>query len=140
MRPLPLTDLLITLASIGGLGYVVARLGMTVIPLQVKEAKVVNGLAKLRKHLLLSGVAVIVAAFIAFAILSVAIFIPRQRIVTEILLLCFVGAFIIIAETLHAIYNAQYTPEHKALSEKIVELERQRSQDQHPDAMPPNDA
>lgn len=123
MRPLPPLDLALLLACIAGLVYVIVRLAATVIPLQVKEAKVVNGLAKLRKQLLISGSAVLAAASIACVILTLALFIPGERVVTEILLLCFVGAFVVIAEAKHAIYHQQYTPEHKAISRKIAEEE-----------------
>lgn len=129
MRAIPLIDLLITLACIGGLGYVVARLASTVIPLQVRESRVVNGLASLRRQLLISGVAIMVAAAIACIILTITLFVPGPRLLTQVLLVCFVCTFVVIAESQHAIYHEQYTAKHKELSRRVAAEERQEDRD-----------
>ena len=131
MRDLPLLDLLVTLASIGGLVYVVIRLATTVIPLQIKEARVVNGLAKLRRQLLINGLANLIAALLAAIILALSLMGVRSRLIFEFLISGFVLDLIVNAETKHRIYHQQYTEEHKALSEKIeAEVRRLRQPDE----------
>lgn len=112
-------DIALTLISLIGLFYVFLRLTITVIPLQVKEARVVNGLAKLRRQLLISGISIMTVAFVGLIMLLLSLMFPRNGMLMEILVVVLVIALIVNAETKHAIYHQQYTPEHKELSRKI---------------------
>jgi hypothetical protein len=113
------TDILLTLLSILCFAWVVIRLAVTVVPLQIREARVVNGLAKLRKQLLISGVSIMAVALVGFAILTLSLAYPTYSLLLEPLIFLMVALLIVVAETKHAIYHQQYTPEHKALSRKI---------------------
>ena len=128
MRDLPLLDILDTIACIGGLAYVVVRLAATVIPLQIREARVVNGLANLRRQLLINGMANLLAALIAAIILALSLLGVRSRLIFEFLIGGFVIDLIVNAETKHRIYHQQYTDEHKKLSERIAAEERMKRQ------------
>lgn len=107
-------------------GFVAAAF---VIPLQVKEAGVRNGLAKLRKQLLLKG-------FLTFGIITVAIIVLSLRYIihdTNILRyiitsLIFLYSFFFLVQVYvdYMIYTQQYTEESKKLHDKIDKLEKKK--------------
>lgn len=117
--PLSIFDYFITIFCIGGLVWIVIRLAATVVPLQIKEARVYNGLAKLRHQLLISGMTVLLASLIAGTILVISLLGVRSRLINEILITTFVICLIVNAETKYRIYHQQYTPQHKELSRRI---------------------
>lgn len=121
-------DIILTLISSLGFLYVFLRLLVTVIPLQIREAQVKNGLAKLRRHLLLSGVSIMHVSLIGFIILILSIIHPNNGLLMEFLVLLLVCLLVIVAETKYAIYHEQYTEEHKELSRKIqAEIDKEES-------------
>jgi hypothetical protein len=112
-------DLITTNLSIMGFLWVFLRLAITVIPLQLKEARVVNGLAKLRHRLLILGVSSMGVAFLGMVILTLSLFFPDYPHFMEIMMVLMVVLMVINAENKHGIYHEQYTDEHKELSRKI---------------------
>lgn len=103
------------------------------IPLQIREAKVKNGLAKLRKQLLGFGFTLIVTNVIALyfigrSVVRIANYhesIP-VNVVTEVLLTLFSFSHLILAIIGYFIYHQQYTDEHKAVSAKLEKLTNKR--------------
>jgi hypothetical protein len=112
-------ELSFTLIALLSLAWVIGRLAVTVIPLQIKEARVVNGLAKLRRQMLISGVAVWLVAVFGFLMLLFSLFYPFDELFMEMLVISLTTSLVIVAETKHRIYHQQYTAEHKAISRKI---------------------
>lgn len=98
------------------------------IPLQIKEAKVQNGLKKLRVQLLIIGVILtIVNTFSIILILaemhgSILVGSPSLtlRLVNAI-------AFLILSYNLYMIYHQQYTDEHKRMNKKVHELTKKEN-------------
>ncbi len=97
-----------------------------VIPLQVKEARVKNGLAKLRILMLFSGVITILLSALSIIVLSLRFFIDgevaRYTIVSLVLLhsLGFLASSLITRK----MYRQQYSEKQKLFHEKIDALER----------------
>jgi CDP-diglyceride synthetase len=120
-------DILLTLISILGFAWVFLRLSLTVIPLQLEEAKVVNGLAKLRRRLLVLGLTSMGVALFGMLILSFSLIFPDYPHFMEIMVVMMVLLMVINAENKHGIYHEQYTAEHKELSRKIQQkLDKKR--------------
>lgn len=99
-----------------------------VIPLQVREAKVKNGLRILRKQLLIKGVLALVIIVVAIVVLSLRYFISEPvtlRYITVTLVL--VHALGILGKTWvdYQIYHQQYSPESKAMHSRIERLENE---------------
>ena len=111
--------------------YVVAGVIITafVIPLQVKEAGVHNGLRVLRKQMLLKGFLALVVAVASIVALTARFFIgdtdTLRYIITGVILLHAVG-------TLwkswidYKIYHQQYSPQSKEFHKKVEALENRR--------------
>lgn len=98
-----------------------------VIPLQVKEVRVRNGLAKLRKQLLFKGALAFGTIAIAIVVLSLRYVINdlvTLRYITVSLVLLY--AFVILAQTYidYVIYRQNYTPENKRIHEKVEAIEK----------------
>lgn len=103
-----------------------------VIPLQVKEARVKNGLALLRKQLLFKGVLALVIIVVAICVLSLRYFIedvPTLRYITVSLVL--VHSLGILGKVWidYQIYHQQYTPESKEFHAKVEALEKSQKKE-----------
>ena len=90
-----------------------------VIPLQVKQAGVHNGLAMLRKQLLMFGIVVFITTSIASVLLfrlTAYVFFPENSIdfFTHVLIFIFSLSKLLIAQIGQVIYHQQYVLEHKA--------------------------
>jgi hypothetical protein len=101
-----------------------------VIPLQVKEAGVKNGLAKLRKMLLLRGVLGLgVIAISVFALMARSFF-DGDALRNAVVIFVLTHAIGLLLKTLidYQIYHQQYTPESKELHKKIEVIEKKREE------------
>lgn len=99
-----------------------------VVPLQIKEARVKNGLAKLRKQLLLVGISIALLSLITAIVLSLRFFISgdiARYISIGIVFFHSIG-FLIVSATGYKIYHQQYTDEYKLLHKKIDILQKNR--------------
>lgn len=98
------------------------------LPLQLKEYAVKNGLAKLRKRLVFSGISLMLLCLISIVVLSARFFINGEFARYTISGLIFLYALGFIANALNwlAMYREQYTDENKQLHEKIDEIEHQK--------------
>jgi uncharacterized membrane protein len=112
-------DILLTGIAVGGFGWTFLRMLFTVLPLQIKEARVQNGLAKLRRQLLISGTAIMLVSLLGFFALIESVLTPRFDLMLEILIVLIVICLVIVAETKYRIYHEQYTSQHKDLARKI---------------------
>lgn len=107
-------------------GIVVAAF---VIPLQYKESKVKNGLATLRKHMLIKGLLAETVILLAIFCLIARFIIPNADIlrylITGMILVFSLG---LLGKALidFKIYHQQYTPESKKLHERIAQMEHKR--------------
>ena len=94
-------------------------IAITVIPLQIKEARVVNGLAKLRRQMLVMGVSTLTVALLADIILAIALLFPPLRWTLHLLIMLLSFSLLVNAMAKYRVYHDQYTPEHKEMSRKI---------------------
>lgn len=86
-----------------------------VLPLQFKQAGVKNGLAWLRKRLLIKGLLAIGISVITIAVLSLRFFATDPNIIRILIVgLIFIHALFLLGKSLidAAIYRQQYTPEN----------------------------
>lgn len=100
--------------------------GAFVIPLQVKEAGVKNGLGKLRKQLLLKGSLNFVMILITIVILSLRYFIHDVevlRYMTTSLVFLFSLSFLTHVIIDYFVYRQNYTPENIKLHARFEVLE-----------------
>lgn len=100
-----------------------------VIPLQVKEARVKNGLALLRKQLLAFGFLVATLAIVGATVLTLRYFVPDQETrmtITVMLVLAHSLGFLGMAVIGYKMYHQQYTDESKLLHAKLDKLEKRR--------------
>lgn len=106
--------------------YIVARY---VIPLQIKEASVKNGLAILRKQLLIVGVIIILLNIIsiAFIVLRVVVDESVYRFSSGALTIINAIASLGISIIAYQMYHQQYTPRQKELHKKIAKEEEKRN-------------
>ena len=101
------------------------------IPLQLEEARVKNGLAKLRIQLLLFGLVLLITNFITLFLLgrfAIVVF-NNMTIVNftmQFLLLIYGISHLLLACIGYMIYHQQYTPENKKLHEKIEKAENKK--------------
>ncbi len=99
----------------------------SVIPLQIKEAGVKNGLQKLRKKLLIKGVILIfIAATSILALLGRFIVGPAEAARWFIVSMVIINSAGILVKSLldYLIYHEQYTPEAKRVHELVDEAEK----------------
>lgn len=100
-----------------------------IIPLQLKEAQVKNGLAKLRVQLLLYGVALVAIDSIMLYFLyriSAQVYFNSQvmpQMTTSVLLFVFSSLHLSLAVIGYMIYHQQYTPEQKQFHAQIDKIE-----------------
>lgn len=94
-----------------------------IIPLQVKEARVRNGLAKLRIQLLIFGVTVFSLGLLGAIILSTRFFISGSvAIYLTLFMIVLHGlGFLSLSVVGHRMYTQQYTDESKRLHEEIAD-------------------
>lgn len=97
-----------------------------VIPLQIEEMHVKNGLKKLRYQLLLSGVTLFIINIVGLALTVLRYLSSVMLFSTFSNTLAIINAvgFLIVAYIQYQIYNQQYTDEHKKSHEIIGKLER----------------
>lgn len=99
-----------------------------VLPLQIKEANVKNGLHKLRLQMLFLGLTIIfvniIASFILFDIIIRNLFISLN---SKLLQMTNATAFVVLSIICSNIYHQQFTHEQKVLHEKIEKLEKEAS-------------
>lgn len=101
-----------------------------VIPLQIKEARVKNGLKKLRKLMLMSGLTIIFLSVVSIIALSIPLVargseIARYISVTTVLLHSI--GFLIFALIKRQIYREQYSTEQKEFHEEVAKLEDKKN-------------
>lgn len=96
-----------------------------VIPLQVREARVRNGLVKLRKLMLTGGIIIISLSMISILALTSRYYLDGVivRYVTVALILLHSLGFLSFTLIQRAIYKSQYSERQKDLHEKIAKLE-----------------
>lgn len=96
-----------------------------IIPLQIKEAGVKNGLRILRKELLFSGIIMFLINTIGLSVIVVNYFFgaAATQIVTPIITLLNSVGFLTIALIKLNIYHQQYTPENKRIHTMIAKHE-----------------
>lgn len=100
-----------------------------VIPLQLKQAGVKNGLAKLRKQMVFLGFADLGTSIVSILALTMRFFISdpdllRYLITTSIFAHSF--GFFLRAYTFYRIYHQEYSEENKKIHEEIHERKRQQ--------------
>jgi ABC-type multidrug transport system fused ATPase/permease subunit len=98
-----------------------------VIPLQIRESKVQNGLLSLRRELLRFGITILVISILTVITLSVRFFVSNTdiaRVVSVILVLVHSMTFLYLSTIIYRIYNTQYTPEQKDLHRRMSQAEK----------------
>jgi hypothetical protein len=97
-----------------------------VIPLQIREAGVKNGLRKLRVLMLSSGLAFIVMDVISIIVLTLRFFIPEGPLLRYLIVgLIFMHSFsfLVFSFIKRTMYRQQYSEHQKNLHAKIEKLE-----------------
>jgi hypothetical protein len=97
-----------------------------IIPLQVKESKVQNGLRTLRTQLLISGVTLFIINTAGIALLVARPFVSDGgfRTATDALALINSVGFFVVAYVKYQIYHQSYTPANKELHHRMEESEQ----------------
>lgn len=97
-----------------------------IIPLQVKEVGVKNGLRKLRKQLLIKGVLSFIVILAAIFALTGRYFLPDGALRSAVIIFVLAHAIGIVGKSYldYLIYHQQYTPKSKEMHEKIESVER----------------
>lgn len=98
-----------------------------IIPLQIKEAGVKNGLMTLRRELLVTGILLFFINTLGLTIILVRSFFGDNaaRLITEIVTVFNSVGLFTVALIKYQIYHQQYTPENKEKHARIYELEQQ---------------
>lgn len=97
-----------------------------IIPLQIKEANVKNGLLILRRELLISGVMLLLINSLGLCIILLRYFVGDTiaRIVSEVVTLFNSLGLFAVGLIKYQIYHQEYTPENKKKHDRIYELEQ----------------
>lgn len=113
--------------SIGVLITAVAVNATFVIPLQIKEAQVDNGLNQLRKQMLLKGLIGIIVGVISILCLSIRFAINGDlaRYITVLLIFSYSLGNLAISLIDSKIYRQNYNEENKELHKKIAKLKEE---------------
>lgn len=98
-------------------------IGIFLIPLQIKEANVKNGLRILRFQLLAGGIILFLTNIFSLAFLVLAMDTP-QKPLNALLQIINAIAFLVLSWIAMTIYRTQYTDEAKAYHAKIDKLEK----------------
>lgn len=103
---------------------------MSYIPLQIKEAKVSNGLKILRIQMLASGLTAIFLNIISIVVLSFPLLFngDLSRYITVTLVLSHALGFLSFALIKRSMYSAHYSEESKELHAEIEKLEDKKAQ------------
>ena len=94
------------------------------LPLFIKEAKVKNGLKKLRLELLISGTIIFLINTVGLIIIVFNYFGLSTRVVLEAVTYFNSLGFLVYAIIKFKIYTQRYTPESKKLHEKFEKMEK----------------
>lgn len=97
-----------------------------VIPLQIKEANVKNGLRRLRVLMLASGITFIFLSIVTIFVLTSRFFIPASdlyRYISVSMVLLHAIGFLTFSLIKRAIYKQQYSTEQKSLHAKLDKIE-----------------
>lgn len=98
-----------------------------VIPLQIREARVQNGLKTLRILMLASGLTMVLISLITIFVLSMRFFVPAgdlsRYLAVSLILLHSIG-FLVFALIKRKMYQQQYSIKQKELHSKMATLER----------------
>lgn len=96
-----------------------------VIPLQIRENKVHNGLIKLRRQLLFSGISIFLIIVVGIFIMALRLYEPvyRDELTFIFSIINSIG-FLIVALIKYQIYHTQYTPESKEHHRIIEKMEK----------------
>lgn len=100
--------------------------GTWVIPLQIKEAGVKNGLKKLRVLFLASGITIMMLSIISILVLSARFFVPEgqwARYYYLALILFHSFGFLTFSIIKRIMYKQQYSDKQKELHNKLAQLE-----------------
>jgi CDP-diglyceride synthetase len=100
----------------------------TVIPLQFKEAFVKNGLQKLRKKLLIKGVAILLVAITSILALTGRFVVGVSEVARYYIVIMVVAnatGILVLAVLDYLIYHEQYTPEAKKIHVLVDKLEKE---------------
>lgn len=99
-----------------------------VIPLQIKEALVKNGLITLRRQMLIGGVTIsILSLVVLFTLLELVIKQVALPARTEFFQLLNAFSFFILATTYHKIYHQQFSPKQKHIHKLASDIERKEN-------------
>jgi hypothetical protein len=100
-----------------------------VIPLQIKEAKVQNGLKKLRIQMLASGATLMALSVVSIIILTIPLIVTNimTRYITVFLVLIHSSGFLVFALIKSAMYHSQYSEQSKSDHQAIAKLENNRT-------------
>lgn len=103
-------------------------MAFTVIPLQIKEALVKNGLITLRRQMLIGGVTIFISNFAVFVTLSELVIkgtvVPAR---TEFFQLLNAVAFFILTITYYFIYHQQFSTKQKHIHKLASDIEEKES-------------
>jgi D-alanyl-lipoteichoic acid acyltransferase DltB (MBOAT superfamily) len=101
-----------------------------VIPLQIKEAKVKNGLKRLRVQMLASGITLIILSLVSIITLSIPLIINTNitKYATIFLVLIHSIGFLTFSLIKRAMYHSQYSDSSKADHVEIAKLEDARNE------------
>lgn len=96
-----------------------------IIPLQIKEATVKNGLKKLRIELLATGITIFFVNTVGLILVILKFFVEPSIVqaITDILTVFNTFGFLGVAILQYNIYHHRYTPEQKELHEKFSRME-----------------
>lgn len=100
-----------------------------VIPLQVREAGVKNGLASLRRQMLAKGIISLLVVVVSIIVLTIRFLTDNVEFLRYAYgFLIFLHALGILAKAIidFKVYHQQYTPENKELHAKVEALENRR--------------
>lgn len=118
----------ILLTNMGSIFLRIAAIWITlkyVIPLQIKEINVKNGLRSLRKQMLLIGISLTFLNILSIIFIIFRLFLDRENYMLLSGGLSIVNGigFLFMAYILYKIYHQQYTPEQKEHHDKVEKLE-----------------
>ena len=116
---------IIRLTSLGLLIVGILISALFIIPLQVKQAKVKNGLAMLRRLMLLQGILNLLVGVAAISAITSAYFteIEATRYVSMIMVLIFSVSFLTFIVIWVIMYRQQFSTDQKRLHEKVAKQE-----------------
>lgn len=96
-----------------------------IIPLQIKQVQVKNGLRKLRYELLTTGIVIFLINTVGLGLVAAKFFVSPEVIqrLTDILTILNTAGFLTVAIIQFNVYHHRYTPEQKKLHEEFNKME-----------------